>query len=210
MRLALILFLLLGQGLRAELDTAPLEAWLERQSSLRSLTAEFVQERKLPALDKPVRTRGKLSFIHPDKMRWELGEPAKTIAVSDGETATLIDVEERRARRVDADSPRARPFTLLGSDAFHSSENFHKAFEAVESRVTRGIYQLTLRPRDRSLRRHVPWLYLDIDPGKKELRALSVMLEDDSRIRTLFTSHQRNPEIDPAVFAPDLEGYRVR
>lgn len=209
MRILLIL-VLASQCLRAGLDTAPLEDWLREQASIRSLTADFIQERTLPALSKPVRTSGRLSFVHPGRMRWELGDPASTIAVSDGETATLIDVEKRRARQIDADSPRARPFTLLGHGAFRSSESFHEVFEPVESRVTKGIYQLTVRPRDRSLRRHLPWLYLDIDPSRNELRALTVLLEDETRIRTVFTAHQRNPRVDPALFKPDLAGFRVR
>ena len=69
---------------------------------------------------------------------------------------------------------------------------------------------LTVRPRDRSMRRQVPWMFFDIDTRTHELRALDLELEDKSRIRTVFTKTEINPKIDPAVFTPDTAGYLMR
>jgi outer membrane lipoprotein carrier protein len=80
----------------------------------------------------------------------------------------------------------------------------------VESRVTDGIYQLTVRPKDRQMRKHVTWLFLDIDLKTRELRALDLELEDKTRIRTVFSKAKINPKIDPGVFQPDLSGYAMR
>lgn len=206
-----LLTLLLTRLAAAGLDTAPLEAWLKRQPDVRTLRAEFVQERKLPALKQPVRTPGTLLMERPGKLRWELGQPARTLAVSDGTTMTLVDVEKRSARRIPADSPRARQFTLVADRALAGGlEAFTEAFELVESRVTDGIYQLTVRPRDRAMRDRAPWLFLDIDPERNELRAIEVQLEDESRIRTIFSRTQLNPALSADSFHLDLEGYRVR
>jgi outer membrane lipoprotein carrier protein len=207
----LILLLLLTGLARADLDTAPLEAWLSRQTEVKSLEAEFTQERRLPALRNPVRTEGTLSMARPGKLRWELGKPAKTIAVSDGTTMTLVDVAKGRARTLPADSAKARQFTLLADGALRGDlEGFKATFELVESRVTRGIYQLTTRPKERGLRQHVSWVYLDIDPQKNELRALELQLEDKSRIRTIFTRTRINPDLPAGRFEVDLSGYTVR
>jgi len=205
-------FLLLLAGIaRADLDTAPLEAWLSRQTDVKSLEAEFTQERKLPALKNPVTTEGILSMARPGKLRWELGKPAKTIAVSNGATMTLVDVAKKRARTLPADSAKARQFTLLADGALRGDlEGFRATFELVESRMTHGIYQLTTKPRERSLREHVSWVFLDIDPKKNELRALEFQLEDKSRIRTIFTRTRINAELPADRFTVDLEGFTVR
>lgn len=194
----------------AEIDTRPLEAWLRRQSTMSSLDADFVQERKLPALKKPVSVAGRLRMQRPGKLLWELGDPVKTLAVSDGTTMTLVDVEKNRGRRIDADSPRARQFTLLSDEAFRDLDGFGKTFELVEASVTNGIYQLTVRPKERRMRSQVPWLFLDIDLRSHQLRALEFELEDKSRIRTIFTRTRINAKLDGSLFSPDLSAYRIQ
>jgi outer membrane lipoprotein carrier protein len=209
MRALLVLLSLISLA-RAELDVKPLEAWIARQKDLKSLEADFVQERKLPSLKKPVSTPGKLRMERPGKLLWELGQPVKTMAVSDGSTMTLVDVAKKRGKRIDADAAEARQFTLLSHEAFRDLASFQAAFELVESRVTGGIYQLTVRPKDKQMRKHVSWMFLDIDLKTHELRALDLEMEDKSRIRTVFSKAKINPKIDPAVFKPDLGGYQMR
>ena len=208
MRALLVLFSLISIA-RAELDIKPLEAWIARQKDLKSLEADFVQERKLPSLKKPISTPGRLRMERPGKLLWELGQPVKTMAVSDGSTMTLVDVAKKRGKRIDADSSEARQFTMLSNQAFQDLAGFQDAFELVESRVTDGIYQLTVRPKDKQMRKHVSWMFLDIDMKSQELRALDLEMEDKSRIRTVFSKAKINPKIDPAVFTPDLSGYRM-
>ncbi|MFC7336649.1 outer membrane lipoprotein carrier protein LolA [Haloferula chungangensis] len=211
MRLIACLLATLTTLATAELDTAPLEAWLAKQSRVRSLEADFIQERTLPALRKPVSTPGTFSMQKPGKMRWELGEPVKTLAVSDGTTMTLVDVEKKRARQISADSARAKPFTLLADGALNGDlEGFKKTFDLIESRVTNGIYQLTARPRDRNLRDKVQWVFLDIDPKTQLLRAMEIQLDDKSRIRTIFSNSRINPRIPAERFTADLSGYKVQ
>ena len=195
----------------AELDTAPLEAWLAKQGSVTSLQADFIQERTLPALRKPVTTPGTFSMQRPGKMRWELGKPAKTLAVSDGTTMTLVDVDKKRARQISADSARAKPFTLLSDGALNGDlEGFKKTFDLIESRVTNGIYQLTTRPRDRNMRDKVEWVFLDIDPKTQLLPPMEIRLDDKSRIRTIFSNSKINPKLPADRFTADLTGYKVQ
>jgi outer membrane lipoprotein carrier protein len=191
-------------------DNAPLDAWLKRQSTISALEAEFTQERKLPALKNPTTTPGRLSFARPDKVRWQLGEPFETLAVSDGSTLTLIDAAAKTARRTKVDSPQAVRFSLLSGKAFQSPADFHQAFDIVESRVVSGIHQYTLTAKDRRTRSAVPWIFLDIDPRKNELRALEFELQDKSRLRTVFHNPRFNLKLDDALFRPDLSGYVVK
>lgn len=196
-------------ALHAAPDTTALDAWLKRQPSVTSLEATFTQERKLPSLKKPVVTAGKLSLVRPDKLRWELGNPVETLAVSDGANLTLMQVAEKSARRISADSPQARQFSMLTGKAFDSPEAFRETFEIIDSRIESGIHQYTLKPKDGRMRGNVPWVFLDIDPARNELRALELELKDKSRIRTIFTNTKINPAIPASAFQPDLTGYKV-
>lgn len=189
---------------------AVLDGWLERQATITSLDATFTQERKLPSLKQPVLTPGRISFAKPGKFRWQLGEPMQTLAVSDGETLILIEESEKSARRIAADSPQAARFSLLSGKAFESKESFHQSFDVIESRVTDGIHQYTLKPKDRRMRSHVPWVFVDVDPAKKELRVLELEMQDKSRVRTLFSNAKFNNKLPEALFKPDLTGYQVK
>ncbi len=194
----------------AHADDAPLRAWLERQKSITSLETKFVQERKLPALKTPTSAPGRLYFAKPDKVRWQLGEPPETLAISDGTTMTLMDVATKTARKTGVDSPQAARFSLLSGEAFHSADAFYQAFELIESRVTAGISQYTLKPKDRRMRAQIPWVFIDIDPTTNDLRALELELQDKSRIRTVFSDPKFNQKLPDTLFQPDLSGYKVK
>ncbi|MES2920826.1 MAG: outer membrane lipoprotein carrier protein LolA [Verrucomicrobiota bacterium] len=206
----LILLLPLLTLATARADNAALDAWLKRQVSITTLDAGFVQERKLPALKNPVTTPGRLSFSKPDKVRWQLGEPIETLAISDGTTLTLIETATKTARQTGVDSPQAARFSLLSGRAFQSAESFYQAFEVIGSRVESGIHQYTLKARDRRVRAQIPWIFIDIDPEKNELRAMEMELQDKSRLRTVFQNPRFNPKLDDALFKPDLTGYEVK
>jgi len=194
----------------AQADNTVLEAWLKRQSSITSLDASFTQQRKLSALKNPTSTEGRLCFIKPDKFRWQLGNPFETLAVSDGKTVTLVDASSKTARRTAVDSPQAVRFSLMSGEAFGSLEKFNQAFEVVESRVTSGIHQYTLTAKDRRVRSQIPWIFLDIDPSKNELRALEMELKDKSRVKSVFHNPRFNLKLEDSLFQPDLTGYDVR
>lgn len=191
-------------------DNAPLDAWLKRQPSITTLDAEFTQERKLPALKNPTTTPGRLSFAKPGKVRWQLGNPFETLAISDGVTLTLIDAASKTARRIAVDSPQAVRFSLLSGKAFQSPADFYQAFEVVESRAVSGIHQYTVKAKDRRTRSQIPWIFLDIDPAKNELRVLEFELQDKSRLRTVFQKPKFNVKLDDSLFKPDLSGYSVK
>lgn len=206
----LILFLGFLTFSNARADNFQLEAWLKRQGSINSLDCAFTQERKLPSLKTPTTTPGRLCFVKPDKVRWQLGEPFQTLAISDGKTLTLIEADKKTARQTGANSPQAARFSLMTGKAFDSPEIFYQTFEVIEDRVTSGIFQYTLKVKDRRIRAQIPWIFLDIDPEKNELRALEMELQDKSRVRTVFHNPRYNTKLEDSLFNPDLTGYDVR
>jgi outer membrane lipoprotein carrier protein len=191
-------------------DNTALDTWLKRQTSINTLETDFTQERKLPSLKQAVTTPGKLTFAKPGQIRWQLGEPAATLALSDGKTLTLIDYATKTARRIPADAPQAARFSMLTGKGFQSPEHFHAMFEVSAHRVESGIHQYTLKPKERRLRSQVPWVFLDIDPAKRELRAMELELQDKSRVRTLFHNPRFNPKLSPTLFTADLTGLTVK
>ena len=63
---------------------AVLDGWFAAQKNLRSWSADFVQTRMFKTLTQPLTATGHVDFAMPDEFRWELGKPARTIAVGGG------------------------------------------------------------------------------------------------------------------------------
>jgi outer membrane lipoprotein-sorting protein len=202
--------LLLALGLNLLADNAALDSWLKHQSGIKTLEVGFIQERKLPSLKNAVRTPGKLTFARPGRVRWEIGNPPVTLVISDGARFTLIDHATGTARSVPADSPQAARFGMMAGKGFQNPEQFHAMFEVAAHRVESGIHQYTLKPIDRKTRRQLPWIFLDINPQRNELRAMEIELKDKSRIRTEFQQPRINPKLADALFTPDLSGLTVK
>lgn len=204
----LLLFLILSSILRA--DSAALNAWLKRQSSIQTLETRFTQERKLPSLKQPVSTPGRLAFSKPGQVRWQLGEPAATLVVVNGKDVKLVDYNTQTLRNVSENSPQAARYSMLSGNGFQSREQFDAMFEITAHRVESGIHQYTLKPKERRMRSQVPWVFLDIDPAKLELRAMEMELKDKSRIRTVFHDPKINTKLSPTLFTVDPKGLKVK
>ena len=57
------------------------DQWLAVQTNLQSWSADFIQTRSLKVLAQPLVATGKVWVTTPGLFRWELGQPAQTIAL---------------------------------------------------------------------------------------------------------------------------------
>src|SRR5260370_36596544 len=88
---------------------AMLQSWLNAQTNIHTWSADFVQTRTLKALTQPLTESGHVWFGAPNRFRWELGKPAKTIAVRAASELTVIYPKLKRAERYSLDSQGAGP-----------------------------------------------------------------------------------------------------
>src|SRR5438132_7391159 len=58
-----------------------LATWLAHQPNIQTWSADFVQTRALKSLTQPLTATGHVWFAEPNRFRWELGNPPRTIAV---------------------------------------------------------------------------------------------------------------------------------
>ena len=73
--------------------------WLAAQSTLKTWTADFTQTRTLKTLKQPLRSNGRLIFAAPNNFRWQLGDPAQTIAIRNSNEMSVIYPKLKRAER---------------------------------------------------------------------------------------------------------------
>ncbi|TAL01476.1 MAG: outer membrane lipoprotein carrier protein LolA, partial [Verrucomicrobia bacterium] len=84
---------------RAADTNAVLNGWFASQTNLQTWSADFTQTRALKTLTQPLVATGHISFAVPNKFRWELGRPAKTIALRQADEMFVIYPMLKRAER---------------------------------------------------------------------------------------------------------------
>ena len=94
----LLLLLLLAAPLRGEqvyLDAAERDAFLDRVSramvTVRVFAAAFDQEKELKIFRNTVKSKGVIVFARPDKLRWEITEPFRSILIVVGDDAAKFE-----------------------------------------------------------------------------------------------------------------------
>ncbi len=183
-------------------------AWLSHQTNLHSITADFVQTRKLKALTDPLVARGRLWFEMPNRFRWELGQPAQTIIVKDASQLLMVSPRLKRAERYPTDGSVQGPWndalSLLESGFPKDVASFRKQYQLLSVTQTNGVYELQLQPTSASARRMITRMGLVLDATNFHLRANNLTLADGSNIRNDFENLQVNPTLDPEMFKMSL------
>ncbi len=186
-----------------------LEQWLTAQAGLRAWKAEFIQTRHLAVLTQPLTTPGRVWYSAPDRFRWELGQPARSVALREGNVLTVLSPALKRAERYALDGPSPgsvkEALSLLDTGFPRDSEAFRARFELLGVASTNGVWIFRLRPRNGATRQLMPGLTLEVRTNDLVLAASELQFTDGSRMRNDFTASERDPVLKPDLFRPDLD-----
>jgi outer membrane lipoprotein-sorting protein len=189
---------------RAFDTNAFLTGWFTAQTNLHTLSADFVQTRNLKSLTVPLTARGHLSFAAPDAFRWELGQPARTIALGQNEEMYVIYPLLKRAEHysLGAKAPKdwRDAMALLQAGFPRGRAAFESQFLILSMVETNGICQMALQPRSSFARQMMPELRLELTPGDYILRVTELRMVDGSTLRNDFTNVVLNPNFESNVF----------
>ncbi len=191
------------------------EKWLAGQADIRSLTADFTQERRLREGRRPIVTEGKFSFKAPGAFRWQMGDPAMTVALQkqDGELV-VANLKRKRAtvypRAVLEREEAAMGFSFIEAGFPKTLAEFEKKFSVREVESSDGIHHVTVTVNDRRTSIGLRKMVFAIAEGSYELRGFYLRFRDSSSITMRFTGVQRNPELAEDAFSLDLEGFETK
>lgn len=88
----------------------PLAAVMARLAAVREVRASFVEDKELPELDRPLTSRGVLSWRAPDRLEKRTLEPAPELFLVVGDTLTLERPERGIRETLSLDTaPEIRP-----------------------------------------------------------------------------------------------------
>jgi outer membrane lipoprotein-sorting protein len=212
-----VMLLALAQGTplaRSAETNSPVSAWLAAQTNVQTWSADFIQTRAFKTLTQPLTESGHVWFAAPNRFRWELGRPVKTIAVRESDEMLLIYPLLKRVERYPlsgAVSGQWRDAMSLLEAGFPRSETeMNSHFRALSQNVTNGVCALVLQPKAAAARKMMPQLEIEFDLTNSSLRATELQFADGSSMRNDFTNTVLNPTVDQKLFAPDLPGdYKI-
>jgi outer membrane lipoprotein carrier protein len=184
--------------------SAVLDAWFAAQKDLRSWSADFVQTRTLKTLTQPLTASGRLWFEAPTDFRWELGRPAQTIALRNGDNLYVVYPALKRAEHysMGAEAPREwrDSMSLLNAGFPRNRQEFESQFRVLSIAESNSLWHLALEPKSKFARQMMPELRIALTTNDFALASTEMVFVDGSAMRNDFTNAIANPTLDTNVF----------
>jgi len=200
-------------GLSAE-SVPNLDPWLAQRTNLVAWSADVQQTRTLKSVARPLVTPGRVWFRAPNLFRWELGQPARTVAIREPDRLVLLYPLLKRAEiypLTDASQGVWRSsLTLLEAGFPSSREQLESQFSILDIDERDGQILVRLEPKSDLARRWVSRVDVTLEGSTSELVATELHFADGSRLRNEFTGASSEADPPPHYFRADIPaGYTV-
>ncbi len=210
---ALLLAFSLVDARAADTNSA-LTSWLNAQKNIHTWSADFTQTRILKSLTQPLTATGHVWFEAPNRVRWELGHPAQTIAVIGPDLMQIIYPRLKRVERYPMGGGQQGQWgdimKLFEAGFPRSQAEMEADYNILGQQITDDICVLTLQPRAAGARKMMPQIKIGFSTKDWSLRLNEMQFADGSIMRNEFKNAELNPQVDDALFAPKLESdYKV-
>ncbi len=197
----------------AELKPA-MAAWLSAQTNLQSWSADFVQTRVLKSLTQPLTAKGRVWFKAPNRFRWELGQPAQTIAARATTDLLVIYPRLKRVEKFPLASEQSGPWRdalgLLEAGFPRSQAELESQYNLLSQTITNDTAELVLQPKAAPARRMIPQIKIEFNTRDLSLLGTELRFSDGSTLRNNFTNALLNPSLDAQMFSPQIPAdYKV-
>jgi outer membrane lipoprotein-sorting protein len=207
-RLALSFFILAIASTTHAQTNSPLASWLAAQPNIETWSAELTETKVLKSLSSPIVSTGRVWFAKPNKFRWELGNPAVTIAVRAGEEMQVIYPRLKRVEiyPLNQAGPWRDALSLLEAGFPKDQSDLEARFRIVSQATGNGLCNVVLQPKSASARKLMPQITIAFGTNDFTLRATELQFADGSTMRNDFRNIALNPKIDPSLFSPKITG----
>lgn len=209
----ILLLFLMVVSCRADTNDV-LDAWLLAQSKLKTWTADFTQTRTLKTLKQPLKSQGRLLFAAPSNFRWQLGDPAQTIAIRDADEMTVIYPKLRRAERYPLSGSGNEPWrdalALMDAGFPSSRAELDARFTILSVGNAGEIVRIQMEPRSATARKFMSQVQLFVRTNDFSMVANELRFADGSILRNDFTNTVINPTLPTNAFTATIPaGFEV-
>jgi len=146
---------------------------------------------------------GHVWFAMPNRFRWELGVPAKTIALRQNDQMYVIYPGLKRAERYpmgpQAPSEWREAISLLEAGFPRDRQELDQRFHILALEQREGSWEITLQPTSAFARRMMSEIRIGLATNDFALTSTELVFIDGSRMRTDFSNSKMNSKIDESL-----------
>lgn len=169
-----------------------LDSWFAAQTNFHTFTAQVIQTRSLQVLSEPLVSTGKVWIAIPDRFRWEIGQPAQTIALRQPDSLFIIYPRLKRVEKYPLNDRQPGPWrdvlALLDASFPRSRAVMEGQFRVLSITQTNADWQVALQPRSTLARRLMAEIDICVRTNDFSLAATEMKFADGSRMRNDFTN----------------------
>lgn len=183
------------------------DRWYAVQTNLQSWSADFTQTRSLKVLSQPLVATGKV-WVTPGQFRWELGQPAQTIALRQPSQLLIIYPRLKRAEKYSLlgvpPGPLKDALALLDVSLPRDRATMEGRFRMLSATETNSLLQMALQPKSASARKFISEILIAFRTNNYSIATTEMKFADGSSLRNDFTQVVLNQPLDPALFEEKL------
>jgi outer membrane lipoprotein-sorting protein len=206
---ALAALCLLARDAAAEPSAALLDRWISAQTNLHTWTADCTQTRSLKVLSQPLVASGKVWVMVPDRFRWELGQPAQTVALRQPDQLLILYPRLKRVEKYPLRGAQTGPWkdalALLEASFPRSRADLESHFRVLSITETNSMMQVTLQPKSASARKFMAEIQVDVSTNGFSPLATELRFSDGSSMRNDFTNVVINAPLGEDLFDAKLD-----
>lgn len=178
-----------------------LEEVASARKEIQTLVATFEQVRRIELLATDVRSRGKMTLVRPNRLRWELFAPdsmtywvgPEGLAFSTGSSHGAVDPSSAGP----IGNVMNDLLTFFGGDL----RSLHSRYELNATRSEERV-QIEARPRDPSLQKVMRKLKVVLAPDRVSPVHVTIEESETDSIFVRFLKVERNVTVDPSLMRP--------
>jgi outer membrane lipoprotein-sorting protein len=196
--LAALLALLLTVPGQAKADDW---ASLRRDTSkIRTISADFVQQKELKILRRPLVSRGRFLFSAPDSVRWEYQTPVQVVSLVKGGDLKRFTHTADQGWVLDSSGSVEAMRIVMNRITGWLSGDFHKD-EAFDAELRPGPpIMVVLTPKDAGMERLIRRVELVFSSSPGVVESVRIHEGPDTRTTITFEDVKLDQEISPARF----------
>jgi len=177
----------------------------ENFSSVRSLRTDFVQEKRMRILSRPLVSEGHFCYRAPADIRWEYTSPIRSVLLLEGADAKRYTWrnsawEEERGTGLEAMRLVLRDISGWVSGDFESSRHFTAQGQSGPP------VRVTLTPRDPSMENVIQRVVLTLSSRPGVLESVEIVEGPENTTRIEFRNTEINVSFPPGLFREVVPG----
>lgn len=181
-------------------NAVSLEEIQKAAGSIRSISADFIQEKHMKILVKPLVSKGIIRFQSPDALRFEYQDPIKNILIMQGKRVSRYMQKDNTLVRDNAGAMGAMAVVMDEISQWLKGDFNTSVFDAtIEEAPEPG--RIILIPRDKAMTNFIQDIVLVLSERPGVFKEVIIRESQNSYTRLRFEKVKLNEEINPDVFA---------